>query len=80
MLYLGDHAAPGKIFAKLDAIFKPHISYFLQFLANRISIFATRTLCEVVIADYTQFSGHCSYIWKACPRSKNICSESEIAS
>ena len=49
---------PQANFVKLDArrsFLRPFLSpkshYVLQFLANRISIVATRTLCEVVIAD-----------------------------
>ena len=47
---------PQENFVKLDTrrlLLRPQISYVPQFFANRISIVATYTLCELVIADCT---------------------------
>ena len=72
-----------------EAIFRPQISYVLQFSVSRISIVVTYSLLEVVIVDCGNlYSIRSSYIWKACLRgnkkiknkNKNKKNCSEIAS
>ena len=55
------------------------ISNVLQFLANRISLVATSTLCEDVISDCAQLSACSSYIQIACPAAIHLLGDHFLA-
>ena len=62
------HAPPEKLVDARRSLLRPFLGpkshYVLQFLENRISIVATRTLCEVVITDCAELRGHFQTIFK----------------